>query len=301
MEVLHPAAPAPGLGSLVATFGDRAKTSAWTNLLKLSESTEFPTSSSSEETMEDVSNDTSAQLVFGIMQNLSSSLAESFSSAETFALTDGTSPEANDTLTENYWPLRDPLSVVIPITVIYILILVVGILGNVVTCVVIVRSRYLHTTTNYYLFSLAVSDLLLLVSGLPAEMHSIWRRYPDVFGEAFCIGRGFASELSANATVLTITAFTVERYLAICRPFFVQKWQNKLSRIVKLILVIWALSIALAIPQVSTSVESNLENLLILNLRPIHHSRRFRIANIGLPKSGFRKRKGIYIGFTINR
>lgn len=31
----------------------------------------------------------------------------------------------------------------------------------------------------------------------------------DVFGEVFCIGRGLAAETSSNATVLTITAFTV--------------------------------------------------------------------------------------------
>ena len=232
----------------------------WKSLLNLTESPPFDTSSS-EETMEDSrTNETSDQMIFGLVQNLSNSLGPH--QTDSYALTatsDGVAETptmmimmgvGNETMTSSYWPLRDPLTVVIPITVIYVIILIVGLLGNVVTCVVIVRSRYLHTATNYYLFSLAISDLLLLLSGLPAEMHTIWRRYPDVFGEIFCIGRGFASETSANATVLTITAFTIERYLAICRPFFVQKWQNKLSRIVKQILVIWAISIALAIPQV---------------------------------------------------
>ncbi len=137
---------------------------------------------------------------------------------------------------------------------IYIIILLIGLLGNVVTCIVIVRSRYLHTTTNYYLFSLAISDLLLLLSGLPVEMYSIWKRYPNIFGEYFCIGRGLAAETSSNATVLTITAFTIERYLAICRPFMIQKWQNKLSRVVRQILIIWVISISLAIPQVSKQI-----------------------------------------------
>jgi hypothetical protein len=90
----------------------------------------------------------------------------------------GVADDMNDTVTVSYWPVRDPLYITIPITVIYIIILILGLLGNVTTCIVIIRSRYLHTTTNYYLFSLAVSDLLLLLSGLPAEMHSIWRRYP---------------------------------------------------------------------------------------------------------------------------
>jgi len=164
---------------------------------------------------------------------------------------DNENGSTDNNITMDYLPLRDPLYIVIPITIIYVLILVMGLLGNIITCVVIVRSKYLHTSTNVYLFSLAISDLLLLLSGLPPEMNSIWRRYPDIFGEFFCVARGMAAETSANATVLTITAFTIERYLAICRPFLTQKWQNGLIRVVRQLVVIWACSIALAIPQVS--------------------------------------------------
>jgi hypothetical protein len=136
-----------------------------------------------------------------------------------------TSPNAlNDSvtsanITSTWGPRRDPLYIVVPITVIYAVILLTGLVGNVSTCVVIARNKHMHTATNYYLFSLAVSDLLLLVSGLPQEMYYNWFRYPYVFGEAFCVLQGFAAETSANATVLTITAFTVERYVAICHPF----------------------------------------------------------------------------------
>lgn len=106
---------------------------------------------------------------------------------------------------------RDSLYIVLPITVIYVVIFFTGVIGNISTCVVIARNKSMHTATNYYLFSLAVSDLLLLVSGLPPEMYYIWSHFPYVFGEAFCIIQSFAAETSANATVLTITAFTVER------------------------------------------------------------------------------------------
>lgn len=78
----------------------------------------------------------------------------------------------------------------------------------------------------------------------------VCRRYPYVFGEVFCVLRGLASETSANATVLTITAFTVERYVAICHPFYAQTL-SKLSRAVRLVLAIWAVALAFAIPQVS--------------------------------------------------
>lgn len=145
-------------------------------------------------------------------------------------------------------PKRDTLCVVVPITIIYVIIFLSGLIGNVSTCVVIAKNKSMHTATNYYLFSLAISDLLLLVSGLPQEMYSIWSRYPYVFGYTFCILRGLFSETSANATVLTITAFTVERYVAICHPFL-SHTLAKLSRIIKLIIAIWIIAVCFAIPQ----------------------------------------------------
>lgn len=62
-------------------------------------------------------------------------------------------------------PKRDPLPVVIPVTICYAIIFIAGVLGNVITCTVISRNKSMHTATNYYLFNLAISDLLLLVSG----------------------------------------------------------------------------------------------------------------------------------------
>lgn len=55
--------------------------------------------------------------------------------------------------------------ILVLLTVIYVIIFITGVLGNVVTCIVIARNKGMHTAVNYYLFSLAVSDLLLLVSG----------------------------------------------------------------------------------------------------------------------------------------
>lgn len=143
---------------------------------------------------------------------------------------------------------RDALAIVIPVTVIYCLIFLTGVVGNISTCIVIKKNRSMHTATNYYLFSLAISDFMLLLSGVPQEMYFIWSKYPYVFGEYFCIGRGLLAETSANATVLTITAFTVERYVAICHPFLGQA-MSKLSRAIRIIVLIWLLAVLTAIPQ----------------------------------------------------
>lgn len=59
----------------------------------------------------------------------------------------------------------DPPWLVVTLTTFYSLIFVAGVLGNLITCIVISRNKFMHTATNFYLFNLAVSDLILLLSG----------------------------------------------------------------------------------------------------------------------------------------
>lgn len=47
----------------------------------------------------------------------------------------------------------------------YVITFIAGIVGNAIVCIVIVRHTTMHTATNYYLFSLAVSDLIYLLFG----------------------------------------------------------------------------------------------------------------------------------------
>lgn len=69
-----------------------------------------------------------------------------------------------------------PLGQVIPLTITYVVIFITGIFGNVVTCTVIIRNSSMQTATNYYLVSLAISDLTLLILG---------ERYTNVGGNRF--------------------------------------------------------------------------------------------------------------------
>ncbi|WAR08041.1 PK1R-like protein [Mya arenaria] len=119
--------------------------------------------------------------------------------------------------------------------------------GNVCTCIVIARNNYMHTATNYYLFSLAVSDMLTLIFGLPTEVYGIWEAYPWIFGESLCVFKSFLAEMTSYASVLTITAFTIERYVAICHPIKTQTLSN-LSRAMKTVFSIWIISCLFALP-----------------------------------------------------
>jgi 7 transmembrane receptor (rhodopsin family) len=53
----------------------------------------------------------------------------------------------------------------VALIMVYSAIFFTGVVGNVCTCLVIIKNKRMHTATNYYLFSLAVSDLLTLILG----------------------------------------------------------------------------------------------------------------------------------------
>jgi len=63
------------------------------------------------------------------------------------------------------WRYRG-LSESVLLTLVYTTILLTGVIGNVSTCVVIATIRAMHSPTNLYLLSLAVSDVLTLCLGM---------------------------------------------------------------------------------------------------------------------------------------
>ncbi|XP_044577944.1 neuropeptides capa receptor-like [Cotesia glomerata] len=144
-------------------------------------------------------------------------------------------------------PKHLSLSVVVPITVVYVIIFIMGIVGNILTCWVILRHQLMQSATNYYLFSLAISDLLLLVLGLPFELSVFWQQYPWELGWGLCKIRAYVSETSSYVSVLTIVAFSMERYLAICHPLHLYAMSG-LKRPLRFILAAWILAMIAAIP-----------------------------------------------------
>ncbi|KAL6119385.1 trhr [Pungitius sinensis] len=116
------------------------------------------------------------------------------------------------------------------------LICVVGIAGNVMVVLVVLRTKHMVTPTNCYLVSLAVADLIvLLAAGLPniSDVVAFW-----IYGHTGCLCITYLQYLGINASSCSITAFTVERYIAICHSMKAQLICT-VSRAKRIIAAVW--------------------------------------------------------------
>ncbi|KAM7130399.1 motilin receptor isoform 1-T1 [Ciconia maguari] len=139
-----------------------------------------------------------------------------------------------------------PVRVLVPVTAVCLGLFVVGVAGNVLTVLVIRSYCDMKTTTNLYLGSMAVSDLLILL-GLPFDLYRLWRSRPWIFGQLLCRLSHYLSEGCTYCTILHITALTVERYLAICFPLKAKVVVTK-RRVKVVIGVLWAFAFLSASP-----------------------------------------------------
>ncbi|NXV75758.1 NMUR2 protein, partial [Atlantisia rogersi] len=139
----------------------------------------------------------------------------------------------------------------LPMALVYTLIFVVGVVGNFLVCLVILKHRNMKTPTNYYLFSLAVSDLLVLLFGMPLEVYEMWSNYPFLFGPVGCYFKTALFETVCFASILSVTTVSVERYIAILHPFRA-KLESTRKRALRTIVVLWVLSVLFALPNTGT-------------------------------------------------
>ena len=123
-------------------------------------------------------------------------------------------------------------------------IIVIGVIGNVLTLFVIICYHPLRDVTGMFLANLAVADFLQCTFGMPLIAASAFRRQ-WVFGEALCTISGLTNSLFCITSVLTLTAISVDRWLAIVHPLKYRAWLTVVrGRIVLAYIWLQALSIA---------------------------------------------------------
>ncbi|KAF2358509.1 G protein-coupled receptor rhodopsin-like [Trinorchestia longiramus] len=122
-------------------------------------------------------------------------------------------------------------------------ILVVGVLGNVLVVIVVSRNKNMSSPTNCYLVSLAVADCIVLLAAVPQEILGYYLALGQwVHGQVGCACLVFLQHLGINASSLSLTAFTIERYIAICHPMKAQSMCT-VERAKRITRVVWVFAI----------------------------------------------------------
>lgn len=96
--------------------------------------------------------------------------------------------------------------------------------------------------------ALAVRITPHAISGLPLELRdAVTAYYPYSLPDFVCPSRAFLIEMSGNVSALTITAFSIQRWLAICFPLKARS-ACRYRRTMKLICGVWIVGAAGAMP-----------------------------------------------------
>ncbi|MEQ2258933.1 hypothetical protein XENORESO_004640 [Xenotaenia resolanae] len=123
-----------------------------------------------------------------------------------------------------------------------LILLTVG--GNVVVCLAVCASRRLRCLTNCFIVSLAVTDLLLGLLVLPfSALLQLSDEWP--FGPTFCNFYISMDVMLCTASILTLLAISVDRYLAVTMPLryasLVLPWRVAVG-----LVSVWTVSVAVS-------------------------------------------------------
>ena len=72
------------------------------------------------------------------------------------------------------------------VTVFYVLVFVIGVLGNILVTVVVAKNVDMRTPTNYFLVNLSIADLLVLCVCMPSALIEFHARDVWYLGAAMC-------------------------------------------------------------------------------------------------------------------
>ena len=145
---------------------------------------------------------------------------------------------------------KDPsdytLHSIIIISIIVILIILLIVIGNLLVIVAIAVDRNLKRIQNWFIASLALSDLLvgLLVMpfSLANELMGYW-----YFGDILCELWLAVDVLLCTASILNLCLISLDRYWSITRAITYVRNRTK-TRAVIMITMVWALSIMICVP-----------------------------------------------------
>ncbi|XP_031575423.1 trissin receptor-like [Actinia tenebrosa] len=95
---------------------------------------------------------------------------------------------------------------------------VLAIPGNAIVIFIVSRVQSMKTSTNFLLLNLCIADLLIAVIYLPFITVALYITNGWIFGTFMCKLVSFSQSVATKASILILTALSLERYLSICRP-----------------------------------------------------------------------------------
>ncbi|XP_014089790.3 neuropeptide SIFamide receptor [Bactrocera oleae] len=138
---------------------------------------------------------------------------------------------------------RHSLAMTIVYCFAYIIVFLVGLVGNSFVIAVVLRAPRMRTVTNYFIVNLAIADILVIVFCLPATlMSNIF--VPWMLGWLMCKTVPYIQGVSVAASVYSLIAVSLDRFIAIWWPL---KQMTK-SRARFMILCIWLIALSSTIP-----------------------------------------------------
>ncbi|XP_059346899.1 substance-P receptor [Ammospiza nelsoni] len=141
----------------------------------------------------------------------------------------------------------------------YALIVVVAVVGNAVVMWIILAHKRMRTVTNYFLVNLAFAEAsmaaLNTVVNFSYAVHNEW-----YFGAAYCRFHNFFPIAAVFASIYSMTAIALDRYMAIIHPLRPRLSAAATKAVMGLI---WLLALLLAFPQGYFSVTAELPGRLV--------------------------------------
>ncbi|OQV25949.1 putative Growth hormone secretagogue receptor type 1 [Hypsibius exemplaris] len=144
---------------------------------------------------------------------------------------------------EMYFWLSAPI-----VTFMYACIFVVGVIGNLLVCYVVVAYKDMRVNVfHIFLANLSIADLLVVGICVPTAMVDVFSQEIWYLGEHMCKAVPFLEYSVTHLSVLTILAISFERFLAIIFPLKAQYISTR-NRSLIIIAVIWLVAFSSAIP-----------------------------------------------------
>ncbi|CAK1598509.1 unnamed protein product [Parnassius mnemosyne] len=102
-------------------------------------------------------------------------------------------------------------------TVLFGCMVIVATVGNLVVIWIVLANKRMRSVTNYFLVNLSVADAM--VSTLNVTFNFTYMLYSDwPFGHFYCKFNQFIAVVSISASVFTLMAISIDRYVAIISP-----------------------------------------------------------------------------------